>query len=90
MSEQLPFASLGLALLSSSYPNCHRNIGDDTEGEFMGDRVWQVPQEQFVAAWNGVGSLDEAAARVKELARGNVPRWAVMARAQRFARTVLR
>jgi hypothetical protein len=47
----------------------------------MGDRVWQVPQEQFVAAWNQAGSLDEAAARVKELAQGNVPRWAVMARA---------
>ena len=47
----------------------------------MGDRAWQVPQEQFVAAWNGARSLDEAAARVKELARGNVPRWAVMARA---------
>jgi hypothetical protein len=27
------------------------------------------------------GSLDEAVARVKELAQGNVPRWAVMARA---------
>jgi hypothetical protein len=39
----------------------------------MGDRVWQVPQEQFVAAWNGATSLDEAAARVKELARGNAP-----------------
>lgn len=47
----------------------------------MHDRAWQVPQEQFVAAWNGAGSLDEAATRVKELARGNVPRWAVMARA---------
>jgi hypothetical protein len=47
----------------------------------VGDRVWQVPQEQFVAAWNQAGSLDEAAARVKELAQGNVPRWAVMARA---------
>ena len=47
----------------------------------MGDRAWQVPQDQFVSAWNGAESLDEAAARVKELARGNVPRWAVMARA---------
>lgn len=47
----------------------------------MIDRAWQVPQEQFVAAWNGAKSLDEAATRVKELAQGNVPRWAVMARA---------
>jgi hypothetical protein len=47
----------------------------------MGDRAWQVPQDQFVAAWNQAGSLDDAAARVKELAQGNVPRWAVMARA---------
>ena len=47
----------------------------------MIDRAWQVPQEQFVAAWNSARSLDEAAARVKELAQGNVPRWAVMARA---------
>jgi hypothetical protein len=47
----------------------------------MGDGAWQVPQEQFVTAWNSAGSLDEAAARVKELARGNAPRWAVIARA---------
>jgi hypothetical protein len=47
----------------------------------MGSRVWQVPQEQFVVAWNTARTLDEAAARVKELARGNVPRWAVLARA---------
>ena len=47
----------------------------------MGDRVWLVPLDQFVAAWNDAQTLDEAAARVKELARGNVPRWAVMARA---------
>jgi hypothetical protein len=52
----------------------------------MGDRAWQVPQEQFVAAWNGAESLDDAAARVKELARGNVPRWAVMARAMELRR----
>jgi hypothetical protein len=48
----------------------------------MGERVWQVPQEQFVAAWNGANSLDEAAAKVKELARGNVPRWALLVRVQ--------
>ena len=45
----------------------------------MGDRAWQVPQDQFVKAWNGSESLDEAAARIKELAGGTVPRWAVMA-----------
>ena len=47
----------------------------------MGDRVWQVPQDQFVAVWNAAESLAEAAARLKELAGGNVPRWAAMARA---------
>jgi hypothetical protein len=47
----------------------------------MGDRVWRVPRDQFVAAWNGSGSLDEAAAAVKALAGGPAPRWAVMARA---------
>ena len=47
----------------------------------MGDRVGQVPRDQFVAAWNGSGSLDEAAARVKALAGGRAPRWAVTARA---------
>jgi hypothetical protein len=52
----------------------------------MGDRVWQVPQNQFIAAWNGAESLDEAAARLKELARGNVPRWAAMARAMELRR----
>ena len=52
----------------------------------MGDRAWQVPQDEFVKAWNAARSLDEAAARVKELARGNVPRWAVMARAMELRR----
>lgn len=47
----------------------------------MGDRVLQVPQERFVEAWNAGGSIDEVVARVKELAGGPVPRWAVMARA---------
>jgi hypothetical protein len=47
----------------------------------MGDRAWQVPQDEFVKAWNGAKSLDDAAGRIKELARGNVPRWAVLARA---------
>jgi hypothetical protein len=47
----------------------------------MGRRVWQVPQDEFVAAWNGSDALDEAAVKVRELASGVVPRWAVMARA---------
>jgi hypothetical protein len=47
----------------------------------MGDRVWQVPQDAFIEAWNGAGSLPEAVERVKALAGGAVPRWAVMARA---------
>jgi hypothetical protein len=47
----------------------------------MGDRAWQVSQEQFVAVWNGAKSLDEAAARLKEIAGGSVPRWAAKARA---------
>jgi hypothetical protein len=47
----------------------------------MGERVWQVPREMFVAAWNAAGSLADAVERVKQLAGGNVPRWAVMARA---------
>jgi hypothetical protein len=52
----------------------------------MGDRVWQVPQESFVAAWNVAGSLAEVVERVKELAGGNVPKWAVMARAMALRR----
>jgi hypothetical protein len=41
----------------------------------MHDRAWQMPEEAFVAAWNGAGSLDEAAERVRDLAGGrNVPR----------------
>jgi hypothetical protein len=52
----------------------------------MIDRAWQVPRDEFVAAWNGAMSLDEAAARVKELAQGNVPRWAVMVRAMELRR----
>jgi hypothetical protein len=47
----------------------------------MGDRVWKLSQDQFVAAWNRSGSLDEAAASVREMAGGPAPRWAVMARA---------
>ncbi len=47
----------------------------------MGDRVWDVPPDQFVAAWNAAVTLDDAAARVRELAGGPAPRWAVLARA---------
>lgn len=47
----------------------------------MYDRAWQVPQDQFVTAWNASESLDDAAARIKELAGGHVPRWTVLARA---------
>ncbi len=47
----------------------------------MGDRVWQVPQEQFVAVWNGSESLGEASARIKEMVGGNAPGWALLQRA---------
>jgi hypothetical protein len=47
----------------------------------MGDRVWQVPQDKFVAAWNAASSLAEVVERIKGLAGGNVPQWAVRARA---------
>ena len=47
----------------------------------MGDRAWQVPQDDFVGAWNGAATLAEVVERVKELVGGNVPKWAVMARA---------
>ena len=45
------------------------------------DRVWDVPQDQFVAAWSAAATLDEAAAAIRTLAGGPVPRWAAMARA---------
>ena len=47
----------------------------------MGDRVWQVPQAEFVAAWSVAATLADVTERVRELAGGMVPRWAVMARA---------
>ncbi len=47
----------------------------------MGDQVWQVPQNQFVAAWNGASTLADASARLKELAGVSAPGWAMMARA---------
>jgi hypothetical protein len=52
----------------------------------MGDRAWQVPKEQFIAAWNAARSLDEAAAKLKEIAGGSVPRWAAKARAMELRR----
>lgn len=52
----------------------------------MGDRVWQVPKDRFIAAWNAAGSVDEAAAAVRALAGGPAPRWAVMARATALRR----
>jgi hypothetical protein len=47
----------------------------------MGDRVLQMPRDQFVAAWNASTTLDEAAARIRALVGGAAPRWAVLARA---------
>ena len=47
----------------------------------MTDRVWQVPEDQFVAAWNGSDTLSEASARLKEIAGGHVPGWALLQRA---------
>ena len=35
----------------------------------IGERVWQVPQDRFVAAWNKAATLDEAAA-IRALAGG--------------------
>ena len=47
----------------------------------IGDRVWAVAQDQFVAAWNGAATLDEAAGAVRALVGGPAPCWAVLARA---------
>jgi hypothetical protein len=47
----------------------------------MGDSAWGIPQEQFVAAWNAATSMPGVIRRLKEVAGGAVPRWAVMARA---------
>ena len=52
----------------------------------MGDRAWQLSQDEFVAAWNGSGSLADAADRVRQLVGGVVPRWAVLARAAALRR----
>jgi hypothetical protein len=53
----------------------------------MGDRVWLVPQEQFIEIWNSAETLDQAAERVKELAGGACPRWAVMSRAMELRKS---
>ena len=47
----------------------------------MNTQVDQLPADVFADVWNGSGSLDEAAARVKEMVSGRAPRWAVLARA---------
>ena len=47
----------------------------------MGDRVWQVPREDFARARNESETLGDAADRVRAIAGGPAPRWAVMARA---------
>jgi hypothetical protein len=47
----------------------------------MGDRAWGIPEDQFVAAWNGATSIDDAVRWMKAIVVGAVPKWAVMARA---------
>jgi hypothetical protein len=47
----------------------------------IGDRVWDVPQDQFSAVWNAAATPDEVAAALRALAKGPVPRWAALARA---------
>ncbi|HEX4612313.1 MAG TPA: hypothetical protein VH092_29230 [Urbifossiella sp.] len=47
----------------------------------MNTQVDQLPADVFAGVWNASGSLDEAAARVKEMVGGRAPRWAVLARA---------
>jgi len=49
-------------------------------------RTWAVPAEQFVAAWNGSGSLDQAVLAIRAVAGGPTPRWALMARAAELRR----
>jgi hypothetical protein len=48
--------------------------------------TWAVPAEQFVEAWNGAGSLDEAVTAIRGMAGGPTPRWALMARAGELRR----
>jgi hypothetical protein len=55
-------------------------------GKAIGMLVWEVLREEFVAAWNVSGSVDEAAGAIRELACGPAPRWAVLARAAELRR----
>jgi hypothetical protein len=47
----------------------------------MYERVRQVPKDKFVEVWNTAVSMVEVVERIKELAAGQVARWAVMSRA---------
>ena len=47
----------------------------------MGDRVWLISRDQFVAVWNASDSRDQAASKVREIVGGASPRWALLARA---------
>ncbi|AMV24020.1 hypothetical protein VT84_06465 [Gemmata sp. SH-PL17] len=52
----------------------------------MGEKVRQVPREEFIALWNAAGSLDEVAAQILARVGPRVPRWVVMARAAELRR----
>ncbi|VTS00581.1 unnamed protein product [Gemmata massiliana] len=52
----------------------------------MGEKVWQVPREEFIALWNAAGSLDEVAAQILARVGPRAPRWAVIARAAELRR----
>jgi hypothetical protein len=54
------------------------------------DRVSGIPGDQFAAAWNAADSLAALVERVKLLAGGHVPRWAVLARAAALRREGVR
>jgi hypothetical protein len=56
-------------------------LGAPPEGEQDVVDGLGIPQEQFVAAWNGSEGLAEVVEKVKAPAGGAVPKWAVMARA---------
>jgi hypothetical protein len=44
------------------------------------DRLAQLPDAEFIALWNSVGTTDEVVEQVV-VRVGRVPRWAVVARA---------
>jgi hypothetical protein len=46
----------------------------------MIDELTALPRDEFAAPWNGSGTLDEAAGKVRDWV-GPVPRWAVLAKA---------